>query len=152
MPDELWERLHGTVRYVDAMTGRCRPARGRATGRALVGPGIGRLGRPRDATRSGSGTSRSDAGSRVLLRPGARRADAHDLFLAGRQATVAAVLHDVDGHQHLAVTVDDDPGADLKAAHGRLPLLRARRGRAAGEVEWLMDARAGRLRGQHLPG
>jgi hypothetical protein len=29
------------------------------------------------------------------------------------------VLHDVDGKEHLAVTVDDDPGADLKLAHGR---------------------------------
>ena len=29
------------------------------------------------------------------------------------------MLQDVDGHQHLAVTVDDDPGADLKLAHGR---------------------------------
>ncbi len=31
-------------------------------------------------------------GSRVILRPGVRRADAYDLFLAGRTATVAAVL------------------------------------------------------------
>jgi hypothetical protein len=58
-------------------------------------------------------------GTRVILRPGVRRADAYDLFLAGRTATVAAVLRDVDGHEHLAVTVDDDPGADLKTAHGR---------------------------------
>ena len=58
-------------------------------------------------------------GSRVILRPGIRRADAYDLFLAGRPATVAAVLHDVDHGEHLAVTVDDDPGSDLKAAHGR---------------------------------
>jgi hypothetical protein len=58
-------------------------------------------------------------GTRVILRPGVRRADAYDLFLAGRIATVAAVLRDVDGHEHLAVTVDEDPGADLKSAHGR---------------------------------
>ena len=32
---------------------------------------------------------------------------------------MAAVLHDVDEGVHLAVTVDDDPGADLKASHGR---------------------------------
>ena len=76
-------------------------------------------------------------GTRVVLRPGARQADVHDLFLAGHTATVAAVLHDVDGNEHLAVTVDDDPGADLKLAHGRYlyfapdevePLV-ARRGR-----------------------
>ena len=37
------------------------------------------------------------SGSRVIMRPGIRRADAQDLFLAGRVATVQAVLHDVDG-------------------------------------------------------
>jgi hypothetical protein len=58
-------------------------------------------------------------GSRVVLRPGDRRADAYDLFLAGRPATVAGVFTDVDGAVHLAVTLDDDPGADLKLAHGR---------------------------------
>jgi hypothetical protein len=36
-------------------------------------------------------------GSRVRMRPGSRRADAQDLFLVGRTATVEAVLHDVDG-------------------------------------------------------
>ena len=55
----------------------------------------------------------------MILRPGVRRADAYDLFLAGHTATVAAVLHDVDGKEHLAVTVDEDPGAELKTAHGR---------------------------------
>ena len=53
-------------------------------------------------------------GSRVLMRPGARRADAQDLFLAGRSALVEAVLHDVDGNVHLAVTPEDDPAADLQ--------------------------------------
>jgi hypothetical protein len=41
------------------------------------------------------------------------------MFLAGRTATVAAVLFDVDQGTHLAVTVDDDPGSDLKESHGR---------------------------------
>jgi hypothetical protein len=57
-------------------------------------------------------------GSRVRLRP-RRRADAHDMFLAGRWAVVQAVLLDVDGGWHLAVTLEDDIGADLYAAHGR---------------------------------
>ncbi len=43
-------------------------------------------------------------GSRVRMRPGSRRTDAQDLFLVGREALVEAVLHDVDGHLHLAVT------------------------------------------------
>jgi hypothetical protein len=58
-------------------------------------------------------------GSRVVMRPGARRADAQDIFLAGREAQVEAVLQDVDGQVHLAVTVADDPGADLQRSHGR---------------------------------
>jgi hypothetical protein len=58
-------------------------------------------------------------GSRVRLRPGQRRADAQDMFLAGRQATVEAVFLDVDGNRHLAVTLDEDPAADLQRWHGR---------------------------------
>jgi hypothetical protein len=55
----------------------------------------------------------------VRLRPGSRRADAQDLFLIGRVAVVEAVLFDVDGQAHLAVTPEDDPAADLNARHGR---------------------------------
>jgi hypothetical protein len=58
-------------------------------------------------------------GSLVRLRPGARRADAQDMFLAGRTAEVQAVLTDVDDHPYLAVSLTDDPDADLRIAHGR---------------------------------
>ena len=58
-------------------------------------------------------------GSRVRLRPGQRRADAQDMFLAGRLARVEAVFLDVDGNRHLAVTLDEDPAADLQRWHGR---------------------------------
>jgi hypothetical protein len=58
-------------------------------------------------------------GSRVILRPGSRRADAQDMFLAGRAALVEAVLLDVDDTAYLAVTLADDPAADLQSAHGR---------------------------------
>jgi hypothetical protein len=58
-------------------------------------------------------------GSRVTMRPGSRRADAQDLFLAGRTAVVEAVLHDVDGQVHVAVSPDHDPAADLQRSHGR---------------------------------
>jgi hydrogenase maturation protease len=58
-------------------------------------------------------------GSRVILRPGTRRADAQDMFLAGRAALVEAVLLDVDDTAYLAVTLADDPAADLHSAHGR---------------------------------
>lgn len=58
------------------------------------------------------------AGSRVRLNPGLRRTDAQDLFLRGRTATVEAVLDDVDGSVHLAVTLEDDPGADIRRQQG----------------------------------
>ena len=51
--------------------------------------------------------------------PGHRRADAHDMFLAGMAATVAGVFRDVDGEVHLAVTVDDDPANEELAWQGR---------------------------------
>jgi hypothetical protein len=41
------------------------------------------------------------------------------MFLVGQTATVAAVLHDVDGATHVAVTLDADPGNDLHAWYGR---------------------------------
>jgi len=58
-------------------------------------------------------------GSRVRMLPGARRADAQDLFLTGRTALVEAVLFDVDGHAHLAVLPEDDPDADIQRTQGR---------------------------------
>ncbi len=58
-------------------------------------------------------------GSRVRLRPGARRADAQDMFLIGRIADVQAVLHDVDDKPYLAVSLADQPDEDLRIAHGR---------------------------------
>jgi hypothetical protein len=53
-------------------------------------------------------------GDRVRLRP-TGRADALDLVLAGKAATVASVETDFEGNTHVAVTVDDDPGRDLGA-------------------------------------
>ena len=119
MPAELWDRLHGTVHYLDQMTAvGAAPASPAVPEAPWWDPGSDASVDPEhDTVRVGA--VEIGRGDRVLLRPGRRRADAHDLFLAGRTATVAAVLKDVDGHDHLAVTVDDDPGADLKTAHGR---------------------------------
>jgi len=58
-------------------------------------------------------------GSLVRLRPGARRADAQDMFLVGRLAEVQAVLHDVEDHPYLAVSLAGQPDEDLRIAHGR---------------------------------
>jgi hypothetical protein len=60
-------------------------------------------------------------GSTVVLRPGraGRRTDAQDLFLDGMAAVVEGVFFDVDGEQHVAVLLEDDPSADLQRAQGR---------------------------------
>ena len=47
------------------------------------------------------------------------RADAHDMFLVGKTATVEGVFFDVDGETQFAVTLDEDPGTDMARAHGR---------------------------------
>lgn len=57
-------------------------------------------------------------GSHVRLHP-SRRADAQDLFYSGKTARVTSVHEDVDGNQHVAVVVDDDPAADLHDWYGR---------------------------------
>jgi hypothetical protein len=57
-------------------------------------------------------------GSRVRLRP-SRRADAQDLFYAGKIARVTSVHEDVDGEQHIGVVIEDDPAADLHDWYGR---------------------------------
>ncbi|HEY8146457.1 MAG TPA: hypothetical protein VIG06_27435 [Kofleriaceae bacterium] len=54
------------------------------------------------------------AGARVRLRPRGR-ADALDIALAGRTATVVAVEQDQEGRLLFGVAVDDDPGRDLAA-------------------------------------
>jgi hypothetical protein len=57
-------------------------------------------------------------GSRVRLRP-TRRADAQDLFFAGKVARVTSVHETVDGDQHVGVVLEDDPAADLHDWYGR---------------------------------
>ena len=52
------------------------------------------------------------------MRPGSRRADAQDLFLAGRAAVVEAILFDVDGKVHLAVS-PLETRSPICALHGR---------------------------------
>jgi hypothetical protein len=58
-------------------------------------------------------------GSPVRLRPGKRRSDAQDMFLAGRAAVVQAVYLDVEDNRYVAVTLKDDPASDLHARVGR---------------------------------
>ncbi|AUI59217.1 hypothetical protein [Amycolatopsis sp. BJA-103] len=95
---DLLDRLHGTIRYLRSVTGTPEPEV-EPTTVTVGGVAVGE-------------------GSRVRLRP-VKRADAHDMFLAGRVAVVRAVLFDVDDVCHLAVTLEDDLGSDLYAQHGR---------------------------------
>ncbi|MFI9628996.1 hypothetical protein [Streptomyces sp. NPDC052042] len=76
-------------------------------------------------------------GSLVRVRP-TRRADAQDLFFAGRVARVTAVLRDVDGGTHVSLVLLDDPAADLHDWYGRSFCF------APDEVEPLPDGGPGR--------
>ena len=114
MPPELLERLHGAVRYLKEVEGTEEEEP------ELVpwwDPGADRTVSPETDGVVVAGVTVA-RGSRVRLRPG-QRADAQDMFLAGRLATVEAVFLDVDGNRHLAVTLDEDPAADLRRWHGR---------------------------------
>ena len=121
MPADVMDRLHGAVRYLRQVTGDAgagSPPGGTAEELPWWDPGRDSNVSP-ETDELDVGGRRVRRGSRVLLRPGSRPADAQDMFLAGRTATVAAVFHDVDGGDHLAVVVEDDPAHDVVLAHGR---------------------------------
>ncbi len=115
MPPEVLERLHGAIRTL-APVGRDADS---APERPWWEPGADAGITPETETLLVAGTLLA-RGSRVRLRPRRRGTDAHDMFLDGRTARVEQVLLDVDGTRFLAVTVDDDPGAELHQWYGRL--------------------------------
>jgi hypothetical protein len=57
-------------------------------------------------------------GSSVRLHP-KRRADAWDMFLHDKTATVRAIHQDLEDVVYVAVTIDDDPASDLHDWYGR---------------------------------
>ncbi|MEW2250919.1 hypothetical protein AB0907_26765 [Streptomyces sp. NPDC006975] len=121
MPQEVFARLHGTIRSLT-------PAGASAEEPASARPAWWQEGGD-DGLFPTTDTVLVDGvpvggGSRVRLRPRARGADAQDMFLAGRSARVSALFHDVDGSVHLAVTVDDDPAAELHGWYGRFHYFR----------------------------
>lgn len=59
-----------------------------------------------------SGPYEIRVGDRVQLQP-RRAADAMDLILRGKAAIVEAIETDLEGRHHVAVVVEDDPGAEL---------------------------------------
>ncbi|MGW3267800.1 hypothetical protein [Streptomyces sp. NPDC001056] len=136
MPREVYERLHGAIRSLAPAGPSGRTPAGPSETAPGGGPGARSPERPawwrEDGDEGLSPTTDTvlvagvpvGAGSPVLLRPHLRGADAQDMFLAGRSATVAGVFHDVDGGVRLAVTVDDDPAAELHGWYGRFHYFR----------------------------
>jgi hypothetical protein len=142
LPPEMLERLHGAIRYLEPGAGPVSREPAGLTPAGSAGPFPAA---PAAADEvpvfqtpdtpwwdPGSDSSVSPEtdqvviegvpvarGSKVRMRPGARRADAQDLFLLGREALVEAVLQDVDGQVHVAVTPVADPMAELQRAQGR---------------------------------
>ncbi len=111
MPAEIWSRLHGAVRSLRPVARRDDPTV------PWWDPGQDSSFDPfTDVLRIGEVNVAN--GTRVRLKP-SRRADAHDLFYAGQLATVKGVFNDVDGDQHVAVVLDDDPAADMLEWQGR---------------------------------
>jgi hypothetical protein len=130
MPSAMLEKMHGAIRYLSPLSGApAGPAPAAGEVPSFQTPG----GPPQtpwwDPGSDASVSPETDyvliggvkvaRGSRVRMRPGSRRADAQDLFLVGREALVEAVLHDVDGHVHVAVSPESDPLAELQRHHGR---------------------------------
>jgi hypothetical protein len=131
MPPEIWERLHGAIRGLRPAGESAGETEGQ--GRTEVppweqpdapwwDPGADASVRP-ESDSVLVGPVRVAKGSSVRLHPRGG-GDAQDRFLAGMLATVHAVLHDVDGEVHVAVSLDDDPAADLQVAHGRYRYFR----------------------------
>ncbi len=133
MDAETMARLHGTIRSPRPSPGRQPPTIGQpgSIGQpdSIGQPGTESAAPWWDPDADASVSPDTDTvtidgqqigrGSRVRLRPGARRADAQDMFLVGRIAEVQAVLYDVEDKPYLAVSLADQSDEDLQIAHGR---------------------------------
>jgi hypothetical protein len=127
LPPEIYERLHGAIRSLRELPSQGEPAFPEIwtddSGEVKAPPSI--FDPAVDATYNPAtdtveiGGKRIGKGSRVVLRPAQGRSDAQDMFLAGRVASVQAILFDADEDAHVAVTLDDDLGADIQLSHGR---------------------------------
>jgi hypothetical protein len=120
LPPEMLEKMHGAIRYLDPPEEPV-PAEDNPVPPPSApwwDPGSDRSVSPETDHVVVRGV-RVARGSKVIMRPGSRRADAQDLFLAGREALVEAVLFDVDGQVHVAVSPAADPLAELQGSHGR---------------------------------
>jgi hypothetical protein len=119
MPDEIWTRLHGAVRSLRPIETSVDTAVDDVPTESVPwwDPGQDSSFDPFTDTMRIGGVEVGN-GTHVRLKP-SRRADAHDLFYAGRLATVKGVFNDVDGDKHVAVALDDDPASDMLEWQGR---------------------------------
>jgi hypothetical protein len=114
IPPQVFERLHGAVRYLRTATTKSEDEPATTP---WWDPGADASVSPETDSINIGGVTVTK-GSRVRLRPG-RRADAQDMFLVGRIATVQGVFFDVENNSYLAVSLTDDPAAELHEWHGR---------------------------------
>jgi hypothetical protein len=121
MPPEIMERLHGAIRSMRPR-GADSPAEQPPSHVPWWDPGADASVDP-DTDSVPVGGVPVSKGSAVVLRPG-RGGDVQDRFLDGMEATVQAVVHDVDGGVHVAVSLDGDPAAEMQLAHGRFRYFR----------------------------
>ena len=129
MPPEVLERLHGAVRALREVTGpgphaAARPRSPTCPVRNREPPG----GIPRATAvsiRCATGSPLRAVGRRGQPGAAASRASAgrtpRTCSCTAAAPMVEAVLHDVDGGVHLAVTVEGDPGVDIRARTGPVP-------------------------------
>lgn len=149
MPPEVFGRLHGAIRSLRPGAPGPGSPRSAPAGSAPLRPGEPSpdAGAAAPWWREGGDEGLSPAtdavvvdgvpvarGSTVRLRPRRRGADAQDMFLDGRAARVEGVFHDVDGSVHLAVTLLDDPAAELHGWYGRFHYFRPDEVRPRGPV------------------
>ncbi len=113
LPPAVLERLHGAVRRFEPVALGPEPEAGVSESIAeFFGVGEDEI----DHVPVGGDIV--GVGDRVRLHP-TRRADAHDLFADGRLATVERIVRTVGGETMFAVTLVDDPAAELHRWYGR---------------------------------
>jgi hypothetical protein len=109
LPSDVLQRLHGRLQDLDTA-----PAPGVISDEVADHLGVGE----QATERVRLGQRWITLGSQVRLRP-RRRADAHDMFVDGRLATVEKIVTTVEGDTMLGVTLVDDPAAPLHRWYGR---------------------------------
>jgi hypothetical protein len=121
---EQLARLHGTLRERRELAPTATTGPGALDRRASAPDDIDDVDDPAVPESVMVQGLRVSKGSRVVLRPGPRRTDAQDMFLDGQDAIVEEIKRDVDGTLCLAVTLENDPAAELHRWKGRYHYFR----------------------------